>query len=106
MDPFQTIFHEIHRFNWKSCWHLGHVHDTFTTNTIDSRWNWERYTIIKLTNMGETYFQESDLRIWVKNMFRNLVLALGPSNCSYWGASSPPDPLAGGWQPLCPPAYR
>ena len=22
---------------------------------IDSRWNWERYTITKLTNMGEKY---------------------------------------------------
>ena len=28
--------------------------------------------------MGEKSFQESDLRIWMKNMFRNLVLALGP----------------------------
>ena len=52
-----------------------YIHQGFT---IDSRWNWDRYTIIKLTNMGEKYFQESDLRIWVKNMFRNLVLALGP----------------------------
>ena len=31
-----------------------------------------------MENMGEKYVQESDLRIWVKNMFRNLVLALGP----------------------------
>ena len=37
---------------------------------IDPPQIWERYTITKLTNMGEKYFQESDLRIWVKNMFR------------------------------------
>jgi len=27
--------------------------------------------------MGETYFQESDLRIWVKNMFKNLTNTYG-----------------------------
>ena len=27
--------------------------------------------------MGETYFRESDLRIWVKNMFRNLTYEYG-----------------------------
>ena len=36
---------------------------------IDPPQIWERYTITKLTNMGEKHFQESDLRIWVKNMF-------------------------------------
>ena len=45
-----------------------YIHHRFI---IDSRQIWDRYTIIKLTNMGETYFQESDLQIWVKNMFRN-----------------------------------
>ena len=34
-----------------------YIHQGFT---IDSRWNWYRYTIIKLTNMGEKYVQELD----------------------------------------------
>ena len=58
--------------------------------------------------MGEKYFQESDLRIWVTNMsgiwswlwVHKIVLTGGlPPPCSSWGASSPPDPLAGGLQP-------
>ena len=86
---------------------------------IDSRWNWERYTITKLTNMGEKYFQESgwvkngfgidtlsDLRIWVKNQ------EFGPGSGSIklflLGGCRPPDPLLflGGFQPpgLQPPA--
>ena len=78
-----------------------YIHQGFTT---DSRWNWDRCTIIKLTNMGEKYVQESDLRIWVKNMFRNwswlwvhkIVLTGGlPAPQTSWrGACSPPRPLA------------
>ena len=56
--------------------------------------------------MGEKYFQESDLRIWVKNMFRNVVLALGPTKMFLLGGCRPPDPLQlllGGFQPPRPP---
>ena len=52
--------------------------------------------MIKLTDMGETYFQESDLRIWVKNQefgpgsgsIKLFLLALWREACS------PPRPLA------------
>ena len=46
-------------------------------STTDPPQIWERYIITKLTNMAEKHFQESDLRIWVKNIFRNLVLDFG-----------------------------
>ena len=53
--------------------------------------------------MGEKYFQESDLRIWVKNQ------EFGPGSGSIklflLGGCRPPDPLLflGGFQPPRPP---
>ena len=67
---------------------------------------------MKLTNMGEKYFQESDLRIWVKNqefgpgsgsikLFLlggcrppDPLLFLGGFQTPWWGACSPPHPLS------------
>ena len=125
MDPFQTKFHDFHKFNSSNTlqmagiWdrftidsrqvhdrfaidsrqmHDNQVHDRFMIDsrqiherfTIDSRQIWDRYTIIKLTNMGEKYFQESDLRIWVKNQ------EFGPGSGSiklFLLGLPPPDPL-------------
>ena len=61
--------------------------------------------------MGEKYLQESDLRIWMKNQefgpgsgsIELFLLGGCQTPCSSWGASSPPDPLAGGLQPPAPP---
>ena len=40
---------------------------------------------------------------WLEVVEGGRKVVLGPQNCFYWGASSPPDPLAGGLQPPVPP---